>query len=125
MILTVLVFYWGRFHYFDGRVGRRSVHHKNFRFNVDPGIAPEMIFHEIFIFHGIYKIQEQLFKVQIKTTIVRQYENGNIKLILLRIRGLSYRHYLEVWKSEGKKTICLCLLTIDDVCNDKFRASYM
>lgn len=63
-ILTVLVFYWGRFHYFDGRVGRRSVHHKNFRFNVDPGIAPEMIFHEIFIFHGIYKIQEQLFKVQ-------------------------------------------------------------
>lgn len=32
---------------------------------------------------------------------------------------MSYRHYLEVWKSEGKKPICLCLLTIDDVYNEK------
>lgn len=30
---------------------------------------------------------------------------------------------MEIWRK--KKPICLCLLTIDDVCNDKFRASYM
>lgn len=78
-ILTVLVLYWGRFHYFDGRVGRRSVHHKNFRFNVDPGIAPEMIFHEIFILHGIYKIHEILFNTQQIQLL------DNTKMVLLNL----------------------------------------
>lgn len=38
---------------------------------------------------------------------------------MLRICGLFYCYYLEVWKFEEKKIICLCLLIIDDVCNEK------
>lgn len=52
----VFVFYWGCFYYFDGCVGCWFVYYKNFWFNVDFGIVLEMIFYEIFIFYGIYKI---------------------------------------------------------------------